>query len=205
MIFQQHHLIGRQTVLKNVLLGRLSFHTSLRSLLPQSRAERRQALDVLRRVDLLERALSRADELSGGQQQRVGIARALIQRPDTILADEPVASLDPATAIRVLELIHRICREDGITAIVSLHQVELGRRFADRIVGLAGGRVVFDAPTNELGSATLQEIYAAAPSEDSPVFEATAHAKEFQHEPSSPSIARRSGSAHDRPRRAGTG
>jgi phosphonate transport system ATP-binding protein len=205
MIFQQHHLIGRQTVLKNVLLGRLSFRTSVRSLLPPARAERRQALEVLQRVGLLDRALSRADELSGGQQQRVGIARALIQCPDAILADEPVASLDPASAARVLELIHRICREDGITAIVSLHQVELGRRFADRIIGLAGGRVVFDAPANELRAAKLQEICAAAPAELSSAFEATVPAKEFQHEPSSPPVARRHGGAHDRQRRAGTG
>ena len=84
--------------------------------------------------------------LSGGQQQRVGIARALAQQPQIVLADEPVASLDPATAERVLADLHRICREDGITAVVSLHQVEFARRFADRIVGLSAGRVVFDGP-----------------------------------------------------------
>jgi phosphonate transport system ATP-binding protein len=168
MIFQQHHLIGRLTVLQNVLIGRLGFHASMRSLLPAGRGERRLALEALDRVQLLDRALSRADELSGGQQQRVGIARALVQNPHAILADEPVASLDPAIAVRVLELIHRICREDGITAIVSLHQVELGRRFADRMIGLADGRVVFDGTARELNASMLQRIYAARP-DDLPV------------------------------------
>jgi phosphonate transport system ATP-binding protein len=159
MIFQQHHLIARHTALKNVLLGRLGFHSSLRSLLPPGRTERRLALEALDRVELLDRALSRADELSGGQQQRVGIARALIQAPNTILADEPVASLDPATASRVLELIHRICRQDGITAVVSLHQYELARRFADRVIGLSNGRVIFDGSIAELDRSGLQRIY----------------------------------------------
>ena len=103
MIFQQHHLIGRLTALQNVLIGRLGFHSSFQSLLPFKRVERRRALDALERVELLDRALNRADELSGGQQQRVGIARALVQSPHTILANEPVASLDPATAAQVLE------------------------------------------------------------------------------------------------------
>ncbi len=165
MIFQQHHLIGRQTALQNVLLGRLAFRSSLRSVFPPNRAERCLGLDVLQRVGLLDCALSRADQLSGGQQQRIGVARALIQRPRTILADEPVASLDPATALRILELIDRVCREDGIKAIVSLHQIELARRFADRIIGLSGGRVVFDGPAAALDRGTMQRIY-AAPSPD---------------------------------------
>jgi phosphonate transport system ATP-binding protein len=209
MIFQQHHLIGRHTALKNVLLGRLGFHTSLRSLLPPSRAERRLALEVLDRVELRDRALSRADELSGGQQQRVGIARALIQAPNTILADEPVASLDPATAIRVLELIHRICREDGITAIVSLHQFEFARRFADRVIGLSNGRVVFDGSIDELDRSASQRIYTT----DSPdLLSPTAKTippqveKERRHESPPSSISSgRSNVHHHRHLRSGAG
>ena len=146
MVFQQHQLIGRLSVLANVLTGRLGYHSGLRTLLPFSAAEKRLALAAIERVGLLDHALRRADQLSGGQQQRVGIARALAQQPAIVLADEPVASLDPATAERVLALLHRICREDGITAVVSLHQLEFARRFADRIVGLARGEVVFDGP-----------------------------------------------------------
>lgn len=162
MIFQQHHLIGRLTALQNVLMGRLSFHGTLRSLFSLPEADRLLALEALDRVGLADRALHRADQLSGGQQQRVGIARALAQQPLAILADEPVASLDPATADKVLALLHRICREDGITAIVSLHQVELARRYGDRIYGLAGGRIVFDGTAAELDAATLDTIYGSA-------------------------------------------
>jgi phosphonate transport system ATP-binding protein len=200
MIFQQHHLIGRQTALKNVLIGRLAFRASLPSLLPARRAERRLGLAALDRVDLLERALDRADELSGGQQQRVGIARALIQRPHTILADEPVASLDPTSAARVLDLIQRICREDDITAIVSLHQVELARRFADRIIGLSGGRVVFDGSVDTLDHAALQRIYVeTAPTETEPSHESPASALP------APSNAGRRNAGFGRPARARAG
>jgi phosphonate transport system ATP-binding protein len=162
MVFQQHQLIGRATVLRNVLTGRLGYHSSLRTLLPFSAAEKRLALDAIGRVGLMEYALRRADQLSGGQQQRVGIARALVQGPALILADEPVASLDPATADRVLGLLHGICKADGITAIVSLHQLEFARRYADRIVGLAHGRVVFDGPESRLGPSEIARIYGTA-------------------------------------------
>lgn len=159
MIFQQHHLIGRLTALQNVLMGRLSAHSFVRSVFPLPRADRLLALSLLDRVNLLERALERADHLSGGQQQRVGIARAMAQRPTVVLADEPVASLDPAGAERVLADLHRICREDGITAIVSLHQVEFARRFADRVVGLANGRVVFDGRPGQFTGAAFDAVY----------------------------------------------
>ena len=163
MIFQQHHLIGRLSALQNVLLGRVSAHGALRSMFPLPRADRLIALQSLERVGLLERALDRADELSGGQQQRIGIARAMAQRPRIVLADEPVASLDPATGEKMLADLHRICREDGITAIVSLHQVDLARRFADRVIGLAGGRIVFEGTAPQLGQTVLDQIYTAAP------------------------------------------
>lgn len=164
MIFQQHHLIGRRTALENVMLGRLSAHKTLRSLFPLPRADRLIALQSLERVGLLDRALDRADELSGGQQQRIGIARAMAQRPAIVLADEPIASLDPATGEKVLADLHRICREDGITTLVNLHQVDLARRFADRVIGLADGRIVYDGSASQLGQNILDQIYVAAPS-----------------------------------------
>jgi phosphonate transport system ATP-binding protein len=159
MMFQQHQLIGRQTVLANVLMGRLGFRSSLQALLPYGKADKEMALAAIDRVGLIDHALRRADQLSGGQQQRVGLARALIQKPAVFLADEPVASLDPATAERVLTLIHNIAKQDGLTAIVSLHQVELARRFADRIIALSAGRVVFDGAAAELAPERIAEIY----------------------------------------------
>lgn len=165
MIFQQHHLIGRMSALANVLLGRIGDQATWRSLLPFSRADRMLALAALDRVGLIERALTRVDQMSGGEQQRVGVARAMAQRPSLILADEPVASLDPVTAEKVLADLHRICREDGITAIVSLHQIGFAHRFADRIVGLESGRVVFDAAPNMLTPAALEALYGAPPTD----------------------------------------
>lgn len=175
MVFQQHQLIGRLTALDNVLTGRLGLHSGLRTLFPMPSADRLIALQALEHVGLLDHALQRCDQLSGGQQQRVGIARALAQRPRVMLADEPVASLDPATAQRVLALIHDVCRSAGIAAVVSLHQVDLARRYADRIVALAAGRVVFDDVPAVLDSAALARIYgpgavieAAEPSSEIP-------------------------------------
>ncbi len=159
MVFQQHHLIGRLSVLANVLMGRLGYHSALATLVPWSRAEKECALAALDRVGLIDRALDRADQLSGGQQQRVGIARALVQEPKVLLADEPVASLDPATAERLLALLHSICRSDGLTLIVSLHQVEFARQFADRIVGLQAGTVVFDGTPADLTPDRAQRLY----------------------------------------------
>jgi len=159
MVFQQHQLIGRLSALRNVLVGRLGYHSSFRSLLPLPRLDRLHALEALHRVGLLDCALKRVADLSGGQQQRVGIARALAQHPRILLADEPVASLDPGTAVHVLGLMHEICKSDGITAIVSLHQVEFARQFADRVVGVAGGAIAFDGPATGLSDAVLGAIY----------------------------------------------
>ncbi|MEN3366305.1 MAG: phosphonate transport system ATP-binding protein [Burkholderiales bacterium] len=163
MIFQQHQLIARLSALQNVLMGRLGYHSTLRSLLPLPAEEQAIGLHSLDRVGLLHKAMSRVDQLSGGQQQRVGIARALAQQPRLILADEPVASLDPATADKVLALLHQICREDGISAVVSLHQVDLAKRYADRIVGLAQGRVVFDAAPDQLNEVQVAQLYEQRP------------------------------------------
>ncbi|MGB6065765.1 MAG: phosphonate ABC transporter ATP-binding protein [Desulfomonilaceae bacterium] len=159
VIFQQHQLITGQTALKNVLVGRLGEYSSFRSLFPLPGYEREFALECLERVGLLDKALKRVDNLSGGEQQRVGIARALAQKPQMILADEPVASLDPATADDVLSLLHQITKEDVIPAIVSLHQVEFAKKYADRIVGLSAGSVVFDGSPQRLTSEILQQIY----------------------------------------------
>ena len=162
MVFQQHQLIGRLSALRNVLIGRLAHHGAARTLLPLGRGDRMVALRALERVGLLDRALARVDTLSGGQQQRVGIARALAQQPRLILADEPVASLDPATASHILELLHGIARADGLTTIVSLHQVELAKRFADRVIGIRGGQVVFDSVPAHLGEHQVENIYVGA-------------------------------------------
>ena len=163
MVFQHHQLIGRLAVLRNVMIGRLGYHSTWRSLWPLPAEDKRIALAALERVGLEDFALRRVDSLSGGQQQRVGIARALAQAPEIVLADEPVASLDPATAGRVLDLLRGICREDGITAVVSLHQVERARDFADRIVGISDGAVVFDGTPGQLTDGHLRRIYGSAP------------------------------------------
>lgn len=165
MVFQQHQLILRYTALRNVLMGRIGYHHLLRGLLPAGRVDERIALDALDEVGLLDKALYRADALSGGEQQRVGIARALAQRPRLILADEPVASLDPATARRVMSLLRRVCAENGITLVASLHQVDLALTHADRIIGLAQGAVVYDGPPLGVSDSILQVIYEGAPEE----------------------------------------
>jgi len=161
MVFQQHQLIGRQSALQNVLTGRLGKHSFWRTLLPLGPEDRRIALECLDRVSLFEKALVRCDSMSGGQQQRVGIARALAQQPRMILADEPVASLDPASSRRVLSLLRQICKEDRIPVVVSLHQLEYAREFSDRIIGLSGGHVVFDDTPEKLTEAVLKQIYGA--------------------------------------------
>ena len=166
MIFQQHQLIGRSSALQNVLTGRLGHHTTWRTCWPMPADDRRLAMACLGRVGLMEQALQRTDTLSGGQQQRVGIARALAQQPKLILADEPVASLDPATSRHVLDLLRTVCRQDGIPAIISLHQLDLAECFADRIIGLADGRVVFDGAPAVLRKADLVAIYGEVPDAD---------------------------------------
>jgi phosphonate transport system ATP-binding protein len=156
------------SVLANVLTGRLGYHSALTTLLPWLRREKEIALAAIDRVGLLDHALQRADQLSGGQQQRVGVARALVQAPRILLADEPVASLDPATAERLLALMHGICKSDGLTAVVSLHQVEFARTFADRIIGLAGGAVIFDAAPAQLTRDMAVRLYGATPPQQRP-------------------------------------
>lgn len=159
MVFQHHQLLERQSALQNVLTGRLAFHGFWRSLLPLPAADITIASNALERVGLGDKLFTRVDQLSGGQRQRVGIARALAQQPEMILADEPVASLDPATSQKILDLLKNICRESGIAAVVSLHQVDYARQFADRIIGLANASIVFDAAPADLRERDLQRIY----------------------------------------------
>ena len=160
MIFQQFNIVKRLTVIENVLSGGLGYQPAWRSTLRIfSQAERRRALVNLKRVGLLELAYKRADELSGGEQQRVAIARTLMQEPAIILADEPVSSLDPKLSRVVLDILKRVCREDGITALVSLHTLELTREYADRVVGLKDGQIVFDGATELLTDSRVDAIY----------------------------------------------
>ncbi|MDP6351069.1 MAG: phosphonate ABC transporter ATP-binding protein [Alphaproteobacteria bacterium] len=168
MVFQHFNLVGRLNVMTNVLCGRLGKHRGLASLLfLMGRADIDKAHAVLARVGLTDKAWERADRLSGGQQQRVGIARALVQEPALLLADEPVSSVDRATAREIMDLLADICRSDGITTIVSLHQVALARRYGERVIGLNGGRVVFDGPVGGLTEPVLNRIYGeAAAAED---------------------------------------
>lgn len=160
MIFQNFNLVRRSSVLRNVLAGRLGHMGTLRSVLglfpPRDVA---RAFDALKRVEIVEKAYVRADQLSGGQQQRVSIARALCQEARFILADEPVASLDPPTSHVVLQDLRRINRELGITTIVNLHFVDLAKEYAERIVGLRAGRVVFDGPAGDVDESTFERIY----------------------------------------------
>lgn len=160
MIFQEHALIGRLSVMENVLagtLGRTGFWASVRRRFDERDVA--EAFSLLDRVGLTGLQDQRCDALSGGQKQRVGIARALIQHPDLLLVDEPTASLDPATSVRIMSLITEICRERGLAAIVNLHNVPLARRFCPRIVGLVGGRLSFDGPPSALDDAVLKRVY----------------------------------------------
>ncbi len=160
MVFQQFNLVDRLSVVTNVLTGRLAHRSWVGSVFYLFRKDDMHiAQEALSRVALLDKAWSRADKLSGGQQQRVGIARALAQRPEVILADEPVASLDPVSSEEIMALLREICDRDGITVVVNLHQVELARRFADRIIGMNSGEIVFDGSPEQMTQAALRTIY----------------------------------------------
>lgn len=160
MIFQQFNLIKRMTVMENVLSGTLGYQPLLPSAFRRfPLALREEAWHNLDRVGLVDQAFQRADTLSGGQQQRVAIARALMQHPALILADEPVASLDPRLSETILDLLQQIAREDGITVLVSLHVLSLARSYADRLVGLSGGRIAFDGKPETLGDEAMRAIY----------------------------------------------
>jgi phosphonate transport system ATP-binding protein len=160
MVFQQFNLVPRLDALTNVLMGRLNHRSQVASLLGLFTAqERAMALQALERFDLAEIALQRAGTLSGGQQQRVAICRALLQQPQIILADEPIASLDPVNARIVMEALRRVHRENGLTVLVNLHHLETARQYCDRIVALAKGCVVFDGVPAGLTADRVRDIY----------------------------------------------
>ncbi len=162
MIFQQFNLVPRLDVLTNVLLGRLNGRSTITSLLNIfTHAERFDALQALDRLDIAQTALQRAGTLSGGQQQRVAIARALMQSPKMILADEPIASLDPRNAQIVMDSLRDINRDHGITVITNLHTLDTARVYCQRIIGMAAGRVVFDGSPEQLTENAAREIYGA--------------------------------------------
>ena len=166
MIFQGFNLVPRLDVLTNVLMGRLNHRGQLSSLLGLfTAAERALALRALDRFDLVETALQRAGTLSGGQQQRVAICRALVQEPRLMLADEPIASLDPRNARIVMDALRRIHREDGLTVLVNLHHLDTARHYCDRIVALAAGRVVFDGTPGELTPERVRDVYGVSEDE----------------------------------------
>jgi len=160
MIFQEYNLVERLSVIENVLCGRLGYVPVWRAWLrrfPDADIER--AFELLDAVGLGDLATQRADQLSGGQRQRVGIARALMQEPDLLLADEPTSSLDPKTSVEIMELIARRASASSIPALVNIHNVELARRYADRIIGMSKGSIVFDGPPQALEDAHLLAIY----------------------------------------------
>ena len=160
MIFQSFNLVTRTTVIKNVLTSRVPELPFWRALLgAYPRKDKLEALEALDKVGILDKAFVRADQLSGGQQQRVALARTLAQNPKIILADEPVASLDPVTAKQVMDDFRRINREMNISVLINIHHVDLALQYADRVIGIKAGEVVYDGPASEVNEAVLAEVY----------------------------------------------
>jgi phosphonate transport system ATP-binding protein len=160
MVFQEYNLVERLTVMENLLCGRLGYVPAWRAWLRKFPPEDiARAFDLLDAVGLPGFATRRADALSGGQRQRVGIARAIMQEPEIILADEPTSSLDPKTSVEIMEILGKFAAERGIPVIVNIHNVELARRFASRVVGMSEGLVVYDGAPQQLTDAHLKQIY----------------------------------------------
>ena len=160
MIFQHFNLVSRSKVITNVLAGRLGYVNPAMSLLNRfPKSDRDMAIKQMDRVSIADQAYKRADELSGGQQQRVGIARAMVQEPDIILADEPVASLDPVLAHSIMQYLETINQEDGVMILCSLHFLDLVHRYADRAIALNDGKLMFDGPPHDIDDEKFKEIY----------------------------------------------
>ena len=193
MIFQQFNLVPRLDVLTNVLLGRLNQRSTVKSLMGIfSREERAQAIANIERLDIVKTALQPAGTLSGGQQQRVAIARALMQSPKVILADEPIASLDPRNAQVVMSALRDINQREGLTVITNLHTLDTARTYCDRIIGMQGGRVVFDGTPADLTQAAARRIYGAEADDESfsEAVTSTALEQPVPEAPVSPQVAR---------------
>ena len=160
MVFQHFNLVNRSKVITNVLAGRLGYTNPALSVVNRfSKADMDRAMAQLERVGLSNKASSRADELSGGQQQRVGIARAMIQSPELVLADEPVASLDPVLAHSIMQYLQAINRDDEVTVLCSLHFLDLVHAYADQAIALNEGKLVFEGPPGEIDDVKFKEIY----------------------------------------------
>jgi phosphonate transport system ATP-binding protein len=160
MIFQHHNLVARLTVMQNVMHGRLGYMSTVDGILGRySEADKRRAVSILEQTGLGELLYHRAGELSGGQRQRAGIVRALMQQPSALLCDEPIASLDPASAQVVMDLIRSVCRNHSIACIVNLHQLDAALKYADRIIGMFEGEIVYDGPASKLTPAAIETIY----------------------------------------------
>ncbi len=160
MVFQEYNLVERLTVMENLLSGRLGYVSAWRAWRRKfPRDDIARAFDLLAVVGLDGFAHRRADALSGGQRQRVGIARAVMQEPKLLLADEPTSSLDPKTSVEIMELLGNVGRERGIPVLVNMHDVDLAKRFADRVIGMSGGKVVYDGPPQYLTDDVLKQIY----------------------------------------------
>lgn len=160
MIFQSFNLVTRTTVIRNVLTAKVPDMPFLRVLLGiYKKSERLEALEALDKVGILDKAYIRADQLSGGQQQRVALARTLAQNPQIILADEPVAALDPVTAKKVMDDFKRINQEMNITILINIHHVELALEYADRIIGIRAGKIIYDGKSSDVTDEILDQIY----------------------------------------------
>ena len=160
MIFQSFNLVKRMSVFNNVLTGRVAYHPTFKTVLGLfPKTDKLMALESLDTMGILDKAFTRADQLSGGQQQRVALARALTQKPKLILADEPVASLDPITTVQVMDDFARINRDFGITVIANMHHVDLALKYATRIIGIKDGEIVYDGASKSIDDETLVQIY----------------------------------------------
>lgn len=160
MVFQHYNLVSRLTAIENVLHGRFGYKTTLQGVFGRyTEEEKEKAFYLLKKLGMHEHAYKRCDQLSGGQKQRVGIARALIQEPKLVLCDEPIASLDPNASKAIMDHLQTISKEMNITCIVNLHQVDVAKKYSDRIIGLNSGQIVFDGETSQLSSDTIHNIY----------------------------------------------